>query len=470
MNVAHTLKIIGAGALLSVASYVAPVAVEKTLRLYGADISLVAYADAQAAKKKTRKLPGISEKTMKQLGKISELVSPDTEKKPNAKPNYPEALKELRRMERSCKDKCNKYELSQIYRFYAFAYFSMDNTDKAIESYQKVVAQSPEIPIAVELDALYALAQLLWSKDRYDQSLKYLNDWMGLSTIIGADIYFFRGTVHYSKNDKASAIKDVDRAIAMKEEGGGIAKEQWYGLQRALYLEREDYRTAKKILEKLVVNYPKIEYWTQLANVNGLLERELDQMHALDTVYIQGKLEKRQNIVNMAYLYLGNDVPYKAAKVLEEGMEKKYVDRNVRYLKVLAGAWRQAKEPEKAVKVLNEAAKVAVKEDAAKKNDRKYRPELGDIYAELVGLHLNLDNSKSAVDAGKKALRAGNLRRACDVHTNMGIAYVDMAQFKSAISAFDKAAEDKQCRAMVLNWRRYAENEQRQKEELAKAI
>lgn len=470
MKIANTFKLLGMGAVVSVAAYVAPVAIDKAAQAVGIDSGLVSNAYAQAKKKKTRKLPGISESTMKKLGVVTELVSPDTEKNKNAKPNYPKALKELQKMEKFCKDKCNKYELSQVYRFYAFAYYSLDDYPKAIRAYKQVVAQSPEIPIAVELDALYALAQLNFAQDRFDDSLKYLDRWIGLSTVVGADIIFLKGTILYTKGDKKGATTNVNKAISMIEANGKVAKEQWYGLQLALNLEKESYRPAKAILEKLIRNYPSVKYWTQFANVNGLLERERDQLHALDSIYIQNKLKKRQDVVNLAYLYLGEDVPYKAAKILEKGMAEKNVERNVKYLKVLASAWRAAKEPKKAIVALNEAAKVAVREDANKKGKKGYKPEQGNIHSELVGLHLDLDDSKAAVEAGKKALRAGSLKRACEVHTNMGIAYVDMKQYKSAVNSFDKAADDKQCRAVVNNWKKYALNEQRQKEELERSL
>jgi len=471
MKIAHTVRAIAFGSFASLTMVFVLVVVDKVGEAAGANLDFIATAAAQQDKKrKTRKLPGISESTMKKLSVVTELTSPDTEKNPDAQPNFPKALRELQKMERSCKDKCNKYELSQIYRFYAFVHYSMDDYPKSIESYKRVAAQSPEIPIAVELEALNSLAQLTYSLDRYDEALKYLSGWMALSTIVGADKFFLRGTIYYAKNDKKRSLADVNKAISMTEANDRVAKEQWYGLQRALYLEKEDYRTAKGILEKLVRHYPKTQYWTQFANINGLLEREKDQLHALDAVYVMGGLKKRQDIVNTAYLYLGEDVPYKAAKILEKGMKEKLVERSVKYLRVLATAWRAAREHDKAISTLKEAAAVAVREDAAKKNDKKYRPEEGNIYAELVALYANNDNAKSAVEAGKKAVRVGNLKRACEVHTNMGIAYVDLRQYKSAIRSFEKAREDKQCRAIVTNWIRYAQNEQKQKEELSKSI
>ncbi len=471
MYITHLLKRTSSILCLSALGLAAPVVLDQVSGQWDSQIQFGSFAEAQAKKKtKTRSLPGIGPKVMKQLGVITEHVSPDTEKNPEKKPDFRKALAELDKMKKSCSGKCNKYELGQMYRFYAFAHYSMDDYAKAIGAYKSVVAQSPEIPIAVELDALNSLTQLSYAQDNYDDALKYLKQWMDLSTIVGADKVFMYASICYSKGDKTCALQKVTEAIKMQEDKGKVAKEQWYGLQLAIHLEREAYKPSKGILEKLIRNYPKVKYWTQFANVNGLLDRDKDQLASLDAVAIQNKLEKRQDIVNLSYLYLGSDAPYLAAKNLEKGMKDKKVERNVKYLKILASSWRASKESKKAIAVLQEAAGVAKKEDAAKRNDKKYRPEEGNIYAELVGLYGDIDDAKSAIDAGKKAIAAGNLKRACEVHTNMGISYVDLNQYKSAISAFEKAREDKQCRALVNNWIRYAQNEQRKKDELAKAI
>ncbi|MFL0810879.1 MAG: tetratricopeptide repeat protein [Agarilytica sp.] len=435
----------------------------------GISVSFVSTAEAQKKKIKTRRLPGIKEATMKRLAKITELTNPDTEKNPNAKPNFNEALKELKSMERWCNKSCNDYEKAQVFRFYAFSYYSLEDYPKAIGAYKQVVSKSPNIPIAVELDSLSALSQLHYAQEDYRGALKYLNDWMALNTSkVPADKIFLRCTIHYANNDKTSALKDCNKAIADVESRGKVAKESWYNLQVALNLEKERYKESKPILEKLIVNYPKAKWWTRYANVSGLLGSEKTQLAALDATNVMGGLQKRQDIVNTAYLYMGADAPYKGAQVLKSGMDSGKVERNVKYLKILANAYRASKEPKKAIKVLNEAAKKAKKEDAANKGKKKYRPVEGNVYAELVSLYGIDEQNKEAISAGKKALAAGQLKRACEVHTNMGISYVELGQFKSAISSFQQARKEKACRAYVSSWIKYAQNEQKSKEALAR--
>jgi len=44
---------------------------------------------------------------------VTEYANPDTEKNPNAKPNFRAAAKELAKLERQCGE-CNNYEKAQI--------------------------------------------------------------------------------------------------------------------------------------------------------------------------------------------------------------------------------------------------------------------------------------------------------------------------------------------------------------------
>ena len=47
----------------------------------------------------------------------------------------------------------------------------------------------------------------------------------------------------------------------------------------------------------------------------------------METAYVQEFLDRGTEQVTMAYLYLNGDVPYKAAKVLDKGLDDKSIKR-----------------------------------------------------------------------------------------------------------------------------------------------
>ncbi len=460
MKFAKYIKTLAGGLLIAAAGTFVPAVMDKALDMVGVD--LVAEAQAQAKKKITRKLPGLPEKTIKKLGEVSVLVTPEDKE---TKPDLKKALSLLKSMETSCRrTKCHAVSQSQIYKFYAYIYFIMEDYPKAIREYQRVLALSPNITVALELTTLNALSQLSGAQENYKDALKYLDMWMKLSTIVGADKYFLRCKFNYADGNVNGALKDCLKAVNRIESKGKVAKEQWYELLVGLYIQKEDVKKAKPFVEKLIRHYPKTKWWSQYSYIQSTIGNESKTLGSLDVMHVQKGLSSNAEYVNLASYLLNNDVPYKAAKVLQEGFSAKKVTPKLSSYKLLANAWRAAKETKKAIKAQEKVAAVAKKEDAANKGKKGYKPEQGNALAALVALHSRTENHKSAVDVGKKALQVGNLKKPCEVHTNMGIAYVELKKFKSAISSFEQARKDKQCRAFVNNWIKYTKNEEKQYE------
>ena len=454
----HLLKI----SVLVSAVYLLPVALDSLMSSVGVK-GFVGSAQAQV---KPRRLPGISEPFLKSLNKVQEFTSPDEEKNPGAVPDFDAALAELAKMEKRCRDKCNDYELAQIYRFYGFAYYSKNNYRNAIKYFDLVVKQSPNIPFGVEKITLDSLAQLCFAEGMYDRALGYLNKWIGLIKLEGKqippEVLVTRARIYYQKGDKKNAIKDIDSAVKLKETAGQKVREDWYVFQKGVHLEAENYKTSLSVLEKLVRQYPKKKYWSELSGVFGRLNRLKDQMAALDALHVMDGLENKSDIVNFAVLNISEGAPYKGAKVLAKGIKDKIVASDVKNLEMLAKGWGLAKEYKKAIDVLKQATVVSAKNPS----DRE-KTKTGDLYSLMSTYYLDLDDSKNAIDAGKKGLSAGPLKDAGALHVNMGIAYADLKQFNNCISAFGKAMEYKKHRRFASNWRTFCEQEKKRSESLA---
>lgn len=443
---------VGRSLLVATLATLAMPAIDNALSASGVDLNWVADASAQGSKKEKRALPGISESFFKKLGKVAELASPPENKDGTQPPgDFKAALEEVKKVEKGC-DKCNKYEWAQIYNYYGWIYYSLEDYKNSIKYYKKVVEQSPEIPWGLELQVTYTLVQLMFAQEQYADSLKMLDTWMGLSDTVGDDAYYLKSQICYQMEDKSCAQENINTAVKMAEKDGNVAKEPWLSLQKALYLEKEDYKSALPIIEKMVRHYPKKSYWQQLAGVYGMVEREKDQYYTLDAAYTMGALEKEQQLLNLAYLSMANEYPYKAAKVIEKGMKEKVIEENAKNLETLANAWRLAKDNDKAIPVMERAASKA---------------DNGDLYGQLVALYLYVDKTKQAIEAGNKALNKGGLRRVGEVHLNMGIAYLEDTQYESAIKSFKKAKEDKRIKRTAENWLQHTQREKYRAEQLA---
>ena len=146
-------------------------------------------------------------------------------------------------------------------------------------------------------------------------------------------------------------------------------------------------------------------------------------------------------------MYLGAGVPYRAAKIIDQGMTDKIIEKSFKNLEILGTAWYQARNLNNAVEVL---------ESAAKKADN------GNLNARLAGIYLDLGRDKEAYKAAKKADKKGGVKRPDSNFLVMGNALINLNCFDDAISAFNKSlkkAKDKKAKKYPRQWIKYAETE-----------
>lgn len=399
---------------------------------------------------KTRKTPAISQKVLKKLTPIVEVSSPEDE---NVKPDFKAALQMLKKLEPQTA-KWNPAEKATLYNYFGFAYYNESNTPKAIEYFEKLLAQSPNIAVGMEVNTIKTVAQLHFSEENYKKAIGYFQKWLKLQDprFIRADDYVILGQAYYQDQDFNSALRYVNKAVGMYESEGKTPKENWFALQQAMYYQKQEYKTVISILEKLVKYYPKPAYYTQLAGMFGLVKEEKKQMYLSDANYLAGMLTKEKQILNVAYMHLGEEYPYRAAKVLEKGIKNKQIEATAKNLDLLATAWSFAKETDKSIAVLSEAAG---------KSDK------GDLYAKLVTQYLSKDQNKNAVSAASKALKKGGLKNPGYLYFDLGMANANLGKYQSAISAFQKAKKYKKTEKLAVNWIKYCEKEIEREKALA---
>lgn len=410
---------------------------------------------SEPCQKVTRSLPGISLKIYEGLDKVQLHVNPNQEQLEGGHVvDIAKGQLELEKLEKRCqKSGCNGLEYSQIYAMEAYIAFQKEDTLGAVESYKKVLAQSPQIPIGTEILNRWYVAQLEYTLENYDAAIENLVALVSVSKLscseVGAEVPHLHAMACYNKGDNSCALEKVDAAISLvesKNNGAKIAEESWYNLKRQLHVDREDFVAATQVLEKMLVHYPKKQYYAALPQLYGITERELEQTLALDAAYTAGALSRESELLNLAKIYLMEDVPYSAAKLLSESMNKSEIESNEANLSLLAIAWRSAKEFEKSANTL---------EQFAAESDH------GGHYADLVSVYLDLDRPEAAIAAGKKALKKGNFKGqlAGELHINMGAAYIDLRDYEQAVASFEKASEYEKYHSFVQGWLSYAKNE-----------
>ena len=127
------------------------------------DAGFVSTATAQDAPKKereTRKTPALRNNIYEKLAEAQTFAE--------AK-QYAEAEAVLNDMldATSKKSKLNRYELANVYNTYAYLRYAVEDYDGALDYYRKVIDQRPEIPLALEINTLYTVAQLYFLQENW---------------------------------------------------------------------------------------------------------------------------------------------------------------------------------------------------------------------------------------------------------------------------------------------------------------
>ncbi len=402
-----------------------------------------------------RRLKSLGQKFFKKVADIDELMNPTPDEKTGeaAEPDYKAAWPKLKKLIDRCDD-CDEYEWAQLYQRAAFLQFQLENTPAAIDYFKKVVSKSPNIPESLETSLLYQIAQLLTAEERYDEALKTFDKWEAMCPkVVPEDYYYYRAQIYYQSDKKDEALKAVSYAIDFKEKLGSIPKERWLKLKLAIYADREDYKNAEKVAEKIAVHYTNLKSVGHLAQIYGVNGKEKEQLALSDALLLAGGFTKEREYRNLGYLYLSADAPYLASRVFAKGFKEEKMERTSKNLEVYAASLSQAQEVEEALPIM---------EEAASKSDE------GKLYSTLAAIYLDAEKFDKAISAGKKALNKG-VKNEGEVHMFMGSAYMYMEEYDAAITALRKALRDDKYEKYAEKLIAYVKSQKKRDEELRKA-
>ncbi len=417
----------------------------------GADVlGGTAHAARRGKKEEKRDTPALREATYKKLAEAQEMM--------DLKDNRG-ALVLLEEL--SAKRGLNEYELAQIYNLIASIQYQLENVRGAMRAYEKVLEGGDKIPVGLELATLYNLSQLNFIEENFRPALDFLERWYELAENPGASTYIYKAQIHYSLKDYRGAIPPIERAMAVAQERGDPIKEQWWLLLRVQHYELENWPKVLDILKILIRDFPKREYWIQLAGVYAQENQERKALNALQVAYYGNYFEKRSECSNLAGLLMQYDVPNTAANTLSDCIKRNIVDPTDKELVFLGQAHQVAGNVDSAIEVYEQAAKVA---------------ETGEIYSRLAQLYLEKEETAKCVSSSQSGLDRGGLRKTNQARLILGMCQFEEDDLKDALATFEQVAEtatnedDKQMVKSARQWISYVRNERSRRQKLASSL
>ena len=334
--------------------------------------------------------------------------------------------------EMSQRKRLNPHEQALMWQTYAYIQSSQQKYKQATESFEKCLALDA-LPEAAALNTQYNLGQLYMSIERYDAAVKTLEDWLSKVENPAGSAYYLLAMAHVQNEDLARALPYARKAVARAKE----PVESWLQLLLSLEFELKHYREVADVLEVLVTHFPSKTYYLQLSAIYNELGREKRSLAVLELAYVQGLLDRESELLNLAQLYLFHDVPYRAAQVLEKGLEEKRIDDEADNWELLGNAWLQAREYDRVIAPLGRAAELS---------------EDGDIYLRLAQVHMERDEFSEALAALEKAFAKGGLKEPGKAYLLLGITHAGAKRYASARKAFDEAQKYEKSRKEARQW------------------
>ena len=425
-------------------------------------------AQSQTDKKpiKYKKARALQSSTAKKMAKVYEALEVVDEKGEPA-PDMQVVLSILTEL-RNDMANLKSYDRSVMWNAWAFVYFQDGDYPKAMDAYSRLINE-PEVTIGLRVQALLSLAQLNLLQENYAKGIELILQWMSEVETVTAQSYSLLGQAYYQTGNFKKALSSMETAVTMAEEEGYKPRENWYVIMAASIGEMKDEIGEKEsllrqidIYEILVNLFPKKQYFIQLGGGYGQLGRERDYMITLKAAYQKDFLNRESEYLALTQLLLLNQNPYWAAEVFENGQKKMItiVDEKTeeekivpvvkdteKNLKLLADAWRMAQEIDRAIPILEKAAKMS---------------KDGESYVLLGNLYLSEDRLEEAASAINKGLEKGKIKKLSPVYLTLGQVYFELQEFENAKKNFRIAArdKDKKIKQQANNWIKYTENEE----------
>lgn len=278
------------------------------------------------------------------------------------------------------------------------------------------------------------LAQIQMAREHWDDAIDLLDRLVASSAAADGETYYRLGLARYRAGRMDEALAATQKAIDL---GGDQAKEIWWQLLIQIHWDRKEYDACIPILQRLIVEKPKRDYWLRLGFALYETGRTAEALVALQLGDLAGVLDQKDDQLRLVQMEFAEGLPSRAAERLAKAIDDGRVQADQKTLEVLSNAWLAARDRDRSIGSLTRAADLA--------SD-------GRDWLRVAQIRAQQDDWKEVGQAASRALDKGGL-------DNEGLAWLllGMARFNSkdpvaARAAFVHAQAFEQTRRFATTW------------------
>jgi tetratricopeptide (TPR) repeat protein len=311
-------------------------------------------------------------------------------------------------------------------------------TGKAKQSidYLKKAVAPKKLNDSEQVGTIKLIADLSLQEEQYDIAIKYYQQWKDVTCKEDFDVYFRMANAYYQTQKYAEIIAPINKAIALAKKPNKTA----YALKMTSFYNRKMYKETIEVQEETVRIFPDDKaQWTQLGFFYMLVENHKKALSTFEIAYSQGFLTKAAEIKALSQLYSMNDIPIKAAKILEKYIKSGLVEKDERMLTSIASSYQQSREFKEAADFFGQSALLASDPDLYQKQGMAY-------YA--------IEKYSNSIAALQKALDGGSDKKGA-IHLAIMQANFDKGDFRAAFKHVKEAKKDKSTARNARSWEPY---------------
>ena len=244
------------------------------------------------------------------------------------------------------------------------------------------------------------------------------------------EIGTYVGNAYYATEDYENSRKIMKDVVEKQEAAGKKVDDLTYRILQGSCIKLKDNPCTIDMLERLVIHYPKPEYWQDLLGL--MLAQTKNNVQLLNIWRVADgseALTEPAEYTEYAQLAIGQGLPGEAQAVLDRGFQK--------------GVFAKTGK-ESANQLLNEAKNaVTLDKSTLDKQDASAKAKpTGDNDVKLGAAYLSYGLNEKAIEALQRGIGKGGVKNADDANLLLGMAYLRVGNKPEAAKAFANVKND----------------------------
>lgn len=250
------------------------------------------------------------------------------------------------------------YERALINQLYGNFYAIQSKFQEAIPWYEKSL-KFKKMPLVTGLQVRKNLAQCYFQDSNYSDTIKILEEYKAIAEkrrlLFSPIDRVMLGISYFQEGQLEKAYESISLANKLSTS----YKEDWLGYELSLAIQLEKYSEAIETSQLLIfVNPDKKEYWKQLSGLYYNQDSDDESLAGLELAYEQNTLTKEKEYTDLGRYYLYKNLPQKAIKTIQYGIDIGIVEASKENYELLADSYFILKDRTKGIQFLQKSLEI----------------------------------------------------------------------------------------------------------------